>query len=347
MMMDAIRDIIQGHDLSETQAEQAISEIMTGQTSDAQIAAFLTGLCIKGEKASEISGGVKALRKFALEIKPATGQCLDIVGTGGDQRGTFNISSAAALVASAAGVPVAKHGNRSVSSRSGSADVFEALGIGIELSPHLASQMLQHHNFTFLFAPIYHPAMKHAAPVRKALGLRTLFNLLGPLANPAKASHMLLGVYADHLRPYMAQALVANGVQSALVVCALDQTDEISLIAPTMISEIKDGQIKEYQLSPEDCGLEYADAGAMQGGNAIQNARLIESVLLGDNKPAGDVIALNAGAALYIAGHSQTITEGVTFAKDLISSGKAYEQLTRLRLAYSQLKHVDKAGEAS
>ena len=331
MIAQAIIQISQGKHLSEEQAHLAVADIIGGQASDAQIAAFLMGLRLKGETVSEISGGAKALNAAAIKIRPDVPICVDPVGTGGDSSGTFNISSAAALLTAAAGAPVAKHGNRSVSSRSGSADVFEALGIEINLQPEQARRSIEENNFAFLYAPLYHPAMRHAAPVRKQLGIRTLFNLLGPLANPAGAGAMLLGVYSAHLLHFMAEALSSLSVSHALVVHSHDHLDEISLAAPTDICELKNGQITCYTVNPEDFGLHTSDAAGLQGGSPQDNAAIIESIFSGCPGAARDITVLNAGAALYTAGKSDSIRSGVELAVQTIDQGTAFQKLDQLR----------------
>ncbi len=344
MIKEAINLISYHHNLTEKQAQEAINDVICGSASDVQIAAFLTGLRVKGETAAEISGGVKALRSHAVQISPKVTNSIDIVGTGGDQSGTFNISSASAMVAAAAGAYVAKHGNRSVSSRSGSADVFEKLGLDIQIDTASACHCLEKYHFVFLYAPLYHPAMKHAAPVRKALGIRTLFNLLGPLANPSAVEAMLLGVCSASLCDDMAQALSAIGVKRAMVVNSLDQTDEISLAAPTAVIEIHHGEKRSYRIQPEDFGFRRCSLKDLKGGSPEENAYLIETIFNGKPGPARDVIALNAGAALYLADIAKSIEEGCAIALETISSGKAAAFLRTIRQKHQKSENQQKAG---
>ena len=331
MIEQIIKKISEGKSLSQQESFSAVSEIVGGQASDVQIAAFLVGLRVKGETVAEIAGGVKSLLAAAVRIQPQVDSCVDIVGTGGDCTGTFNISSAAALVAAGAGACVAKHGNRSVSSRSGSADVFEALGLDLTLSPGDAAQCLEKNGFTFLFAPVYHPAMRHAAPVRRQLGVRSLFNLLGPLANPAGADCMLVGVCDAGLLEFMAETLRELGVKRALVVCGRDGADEISLSGPTDYCELNCSEICKGVLTPEEFGLEPAPLEAIRGGEPVENARLIELILGGAPGPARDIVLLNAGATLYVAGKAKSIGQGVAMAMNAIDSGAARQKLAILR----------------
>ena len=331
MIDQAIKEISLGHDLTQQDAYDAVCEIVHGQASDVQIAAFLVGLRVKGEAVAEIAGGVRALLAAANRLPDRTGDCLDIVGTGGDGTGTFNISSAAALVASAAGACVAKHGNRSVSSKCGSADVFEALGLNLELTPAEAGYCLKENGFAFLFAPVYHPAMRHAAPVRRQLGIRSLFNLLGPLANPAGATAMLVGVCDAGLLSFMAETLREIGVRNALVVCGRDGTDEISLSGPTDFCELREGRISAGVLSPEDFGLSRAPLSSIIGGSPSDNARIIRTLFSGQPGPARDIVVFNAGAALYVAGKASSIQLGIDLAQQAIDSGAASAKLDVVR----------------
>ena len=342
MIEQIIKKISEGKSLSQQESFAAVSEIVGGQASDVQIAAFLVGLRVKGETVAEIAGGVKSLLAAAVRIQPQVDSCVDIVGTGGDCTGTFNISSAAALVAAGAGACVAKHGNRSVSSRSGSADVFEALGLDLTLSPADAAQCLEKNGFTFLFAPVYHPAMRHAAPVRRQLGVRSLFNLLGPLANPAGADCMLVGVCDAGLLEFMAETLRELGVKRALVVCGRDGADEISLSGPTDYCELNGNEICKGVLTPEEFGLEPAPLDAIRGGDPAENARLIELILSGALGPAREIVLLNAGATLYIAGKANSIGQGVAMARNAIDSGAARQKLAIL-LRFHGHGHVGEA----
>lgn len=338
MIAQMIHKISDGQSLTQHEAFESVSEIVSGQASEVQIAAFLIGLRVKGESVAEITGGVQALLACCNRIHPRVSGCVDTVGTGGDCSGTFNISSAAALVAAGAGACVAKHGNRSVSSKSGSADVFEALGLDLHLSPAEAEKCLEELGFAFLFAPTYHPAMRHAAPVRRQLGVRSLFNLLGPLANPAGASSMLLGVYSGKLLPFMAETLRELGVRQALVIHGQDNTDEISLAAPTDYCELRDGVITTGVLTPEQFGLERAELSEIQGGTPAENARLIESILDGQHGPPRDIVLLNAAATIFVAGLADSIGDGLLLARQSIDSGAAKNKLGQLRQVRSQVK---------
>jgi anthranilate phosphoribosyltransferase len=314
-------------------------EIMTGAAHEIQIAAFLVGLRTKGETAAEISGGARCLREAALPVR-SNRSCLDIVGTGGDQAGTFNLSSAAALLAAASGATVAKHGNRAVSSRCGSADVFEALGFDLGLTPDQAAQNLEESGFVFLFAPTYHPAMRHAAPVRRLLGIRTIFNLLGPLANPVRPAALLLGVCTHGLLDDMAAALLELGVAHAWVVHGQDQSDEISLAGPTEYREIRAGRITSGILLPEDLGLPRCRTQDLSGGNPPENALLIERLLGGEPGPALNAVLLNAAVALYLAGLAASPQAGLGIARQTIASGTARRKLAQWRQGGSARKEV-------
>jgi len=342
MIEQTIRKISEGKDLTQDESFAAVSEIVSGQASDVQIAAFLVGLRVKGESVAEIAGGVRSLLAAAVRIEPQVNSCVDIVGTGGDCTGTFNISSAAALTAAGAGAYVAKHGNRSVSSQSGSADVYEALGLDLNMTPDQASRCLETCNFTFLFAPVYHPAMRHAAPVRRQLGIRSLFNLLGPLANPAGADRMLVGVNDVKLLPFMAETLRELGVVKALVVRGRDGTDEISLSGETDYCELDNGMITRGVLTPEQFGLKSSSLESVRGGLPPENARMIESILSGVTGPARDIVLLNAGATLYVAGQTRSIADGIEQARQSIDSGNALMKIQELR----RFSQQQKAGQA-
>lgn len=342
MIEQAIRKISERIDLTQQEAFETVSEIVGGQASEVQIAAFLLGLRVKGETVEEIAGGVRALLSAANRIQPRVDGCVDIVGTGGDCTGTFNISSAAALVAAGAGAVVAKHGNRSVSSKSGSADVFEALGLDLSLTPQEAESCLEENGFAFLFAPVYHPAMRYAGPVRRQLGVRTLFNLLGPLANPASASSMVLGVCDRSLLTFMAETLRELGVVHALVVSGHDGTDEISISGATEFCELKDGQLSSGIMTPEQFGLKSAPLSAISGGTPADNARMIEDILAGRQGATRDIVLFNAGATLYVSGRAASIAEGISMARHSIDSGAARKKLVVLRKYRTQVR----AGEA-
>lgn len=334
MIAQAIQKISEGQNLTQQEACESIHDMFTGMATEIQIAAFLVGMRVKGETADEITGGVRSLFQVANRIHPAVGCCVDVVGTGGDAADTFNISSAAALVAAAAGAKIAKHGNRAVSSRCGSADVFEALGFDLQLTPAEACVCLEQHGFVFLFAPVYHPAMKQVAPVRRQLGVRTLFNLLGPLANPADVSRMLLGVCEAGLMRFMAEALRSLGYTRAWIVHGHDQSDEISLTGPTDYLELQDGRIKTGVLLPEQLGLQCCRPADLTGGAPAENARLIKAVLAGQPGAARDAVLLNAAVAIYLAGLAVSPADGLILARRAVDSGAArskLEQLCRFR----------------
>lgn len=331
MLKMAVQKISSGENLSFAETYDSVGEIIGGKAPDALIAAFLTSLRVKGEVPDEISGGARCLLDNARRINKQGVYCVDPVGTGGDGTGTFNISSMSALIAAAAGARIAKHGNRAVSSRCGSADFFESLGIDINLEPDQAQNCLDETGFTFLYAPVYHPAMKNAAPVRRQLGIRTIFNLLGPLANPAGAGGMLLGVCSAQLLAYMAEALHNLGLERAMVVHGHDGSDEISLTGPTDICEISDGRLQTYTVCPEDFGLARCSLADIAGGSSQDNVRILEQLLLGDTGPNRDVILFNTGAVLAISGLAENLEKGIDLAARTIDSGKAGQKLDQLR----------------
>jgi anthranilate synthase/phosphoribosyltransferase len=318
--------VAEGKSLSKEEAEVAMGCIMDGGATDAQIAAFLTALRMKGETVDEITGFARAMRHKAAAVTCDV-KAMDVVGTGGDLSHTFNISTTVAFVVAGAGQPVAKHGNRSVSSRSGSADVLEALGVRLDLTPEEACDCLQKTGLTFMFAPVFHRSMKHAAIPRRELGMRSVFNILGPLSNPAGAPYMLLGVYDAALVEVMAEVLINLGVEKALVVHGSDGLDEITLTGPTTLCEVRNGTCRVYQLDPETYGLNLTSKENLVGGNPEENAQITLEILKGGTGPKRDVVLLNAGAALYAAGHCDTIEAGIEAARLSIDSGKALEKL--------------------
>lgn len=319
----------EGKNLSQADAARAFQIIMHGGATPAQMAALLVALRMKGETVDEITGAATAMRAKMLRVT-APADCVDTCGTGGDGKGTLNISTAAALVTAACGVPVAKHGNRAVSSASGSADVLKALDVNIEVSADVSERLLLAQHFCFLMAPRYHPAMRHVAPVRQELGMRTLFNLLGPLCNPASPTRQLMGVYAKHLVEPIAHVLKNLGSTHAWVVHGEDGLDEISLSGITHIAELKNGAVRSFTLTPEDAGIAPAPLEALKGGDAAHNARAIEALLNGVKNPFRDAVALNAGAALVVAEKAADIREGVALAAAAIDSGKAKETLAAI-----------------
>ncbi|MBE3589845.1 MAG: anthranilate phosphoribosyltransferase [Firmicutes bacterium] len=329
MIEPYLRKVVAGEDLNELEAETAMTAIMAGQVGEVLIAAYLTALHVKGESVAEIVGSARAMRRAATRVGTRHPLVVDTCGTGGDGRGTFNISTTAAFVVAAAGLPVAKHGNRSVSSRAGSADVLEALGARLDLDAERVGSCLDTLGIGFLFAPRLHSAMKHAAPVRRALGFRTIFNILGPLTNPAGAAAQVVGVYDARLVPLVADVLNGLGTRRALVVHSDDGLDEISISAPTLVCEADGAEVRSYRLRPEDFGLRRAPLSAIAGGDAADNAAIAREVLSGKAGPARDVVLLNAGAALYAGGRAASIADGVRLAAEAIDSGAARRMLER------------------
>lgn len=320
---------VEGEDLTEQEARSAMDCIMGDAATDAQIAAFLTALRMKGESVGEITGFAKVMREKAepVGISPAA---VDIVGTGGDLAGSFNISTTAAFAAAGAGLRVAKHGNRSVSSKSGAADVLEALGVKISITPEQAARCMEECGITFLFAQRYHGSMRFAAAPRRQTGLRTVFNILGPLANPAHAESMLLGVYDEALLEPLAQVLVNLGVKNAMLVHGDDGLDEVSVSASTGVCEIRNGGWKSYRLDPRTFGIPLAPRADIAGGTPQENAAITKSILSGEKGPKRDIVLLNAGCALYVGGKAASVGEGVALAAQSVDSGAALEKLRRM-----------------
>jgi anthranilate phosphoribosyltransferase len=303
---------------------------MEGRAVEAQIAGFLIGLAMKGERPEEIVGLARTMRAHAVKLSRPFDHVFDTCGTGGDRSGTFNISTCAAIVLASCGVPVAKHGNRSVSSLSGSADVFEVLGVQVDAAPSVVERCLTEGGIGFFFAPTFHPSMRHAGPTRRALGVRTAFNLLGPLTNPAGATRQIVGVPRPEYTELLARALLLLGSERAWVVHGADGIDEISTTGYTKVSECRDGAVKTFYLHPGDFGMHKAAAGALRGGSAADNARIIEDVLAGTAGAARDVVVLNAGAALFVAGRAPSIRDGMNEAAKSIDRGAARQTLDRL-----------------
>ena len=322
-MQAAIRAVTEQRDLDTADMEAVMRLIMTGQATPAQIGGFLIGLRMKGETVDEIAAAASVMRELATHVEVAGPHLVDTCGTGGDGASTFNISTASALVTAAAGGRVAKHGNRSVSSSSGSADVLEAAGVRLDLTPEQVASCIEQVGVGFLFAPQHHSAMKHAIGPRKEMRVRTLFNLLGPLTNPAGAPNQVLGVFSPDWVEPLAQVLRQLGSEHVLVVHAEDGLDEISIAAPTRVAELRDGEISLYTIAPEDFGLQRADLSAIAVDNAEQSLAMIKSVFDDQPGPARDIVRLNAGAAIYAAGLTPSLAEGVALATDVISSGKA------------------------
>lgn len=340
MLQVAINQIIRGYHLDRKTAHEAMGEIMDGAASQAQIGAFLASLRLKGEQTDEIIGFAQAMRERALSFPLASDRLVDTCGTGGDGSDTFNISTAAAIVAAASGVDIAKHGNRAVSSKSGSADVLEAMGIPISLSPDEAADCLRQTNLAFLFAPIYHQAMKHAAGARKELGIRTVFNLLGPLCNPARAKRQLLGIYDINLLPVIAEVLSELGVERALVVAGEDGLDELTVTGPSQIAELRDGIVTTYSIEPEQFGLGCYPLEALRGGDASFNATIIQEIFYGKRGAARDIVLLNAGAILYLADQVPSLEIGVIRAAELIDRGDVIEKLNEIREVAGGMTHA-------
>ena len=327
MIKGSIKDLIKGNDLSADNAYECMEEMMSGSASDVAMASFLTALSIKGASVEEITAFAKCMRNHALEFN-YEGDLLEIVGTGGDASNSFNISTTAAIVTAAADVRIAKHGNRAASSKSGAADCLEALGVNITLSPEKSKEVLDKAGICFLFAQNYHSAMKHVANVRKELGIRTVFNILGPLANPAKANMQLLGVYEEALVLPMASVLQSLGVKKGMVVYSYDRLDELSVSSDTLVCEFDSKEKRTYKVKPEDFGLERYEKDELRGGEALENANITRNILSGKEVGAKrSAVVINAGAALYVAGKVNSVKEGVELAQELIDSGKAFEKL--------------------
>lgn len=328
MIKEAVKQVVEGKDLSYDTAKQVMNEIMSGEASQMLVSAYLVALRMKGETIDEITASAEGMRSHA-ESFPYEGDLLEIVGTGGDEANSFNISTTSALIVSAAGIPVAKHGNRSVSSKSGAADVLEAAGVDINISPQKSADVLKKIGISFMFAQKYHPAMKNVGPVRKEIGLRTIFNILGPLTNPAHANFQLLGVYDESLVKPLAEVLVKLGVKKGMVVYGQDRLDEISLSANTTCAEIDNGKITEYVINPEDYGFTKCEKDALAGGDGAENAKILRAVLDGSDKGAKrDAAVLNSAACIHIF-KGVSMEDAIKEANEVIDSGKALTQLDR------------------
>ena len=341
MIKEAIVKIVNQQDLSYEEAYTVMNEIMDGKTTVTQNAAFLAALSTKSARAEttdEITGCAAAMREHAEQVKTDM-ELFEIVGTGGDNAQSFNISTTAALVAASGGMKVAKHGNRAASSRCGTADCLEALGVNIDQSPGLCRALLKDVGMCFFFAQKYHTSMKYVGAIRKELGFRTVFNILGPLTNPGSPSMQLLGVYDDYLAEPLARVLIQLGVKRGMVVYGMDKLDEISLSAPTRICEIRDGWFKSYTITPEEFGFARCKKEDLRGGTPEENARITLAILNGENGPKRDAVLLNAGAALYIGGKARSMKEGIELAAALIDSGKAAETLQKL-ITLSNIQEV-------
>ena len=328
MIKEAILKVYKNEDLTYGEAYETMDEIMSGEASEVQMSAYLTAMSMKGETIDEITASAEAMRAHCVRLLNDE-DVLEIVGTGGDGSNTFNISTTSSIVISAAGVPVAKHGNRSASSKCGAADVLEELGVNINISPEKSLSCLKEINLCFLFAQNYHLSMKYVAGVRKELSIRTIFNILGPLTSPAGASMEVLGVYERELLEPLADVLKNLGVKSAMVVYGMDGMDEISSSDKTAICELKDGETRTYEISPEDFGMDVASKEDLVGGEAEENAKITRAVLIGEKGPRRNAVLLNSAAGLYVAGMVDSLEEGVKLAEDVIDSGKAMEQLEK------------------
>ena len=330
MLTGLVEKVVRHEDLTEDEAAAALREVMEGRAAPVSLAALLSVLVMKGERPAEIVGFARAMREHAVKLSQPPGDVFDTCGTGGDRSGTFNISSAAAIVVAACGVKVAKHGNRSVSSRCGSADVFERLGVQIGAAPAVVERSLHEANIAFFFAPTFHPAMKHAAQTRRELGIRTAFNLLGPLTNPAGVARQIVGVPRSELTELLARSLLRLGVDRAWVVHGADGIDEISSTGYTKVSECRNGAVNTFYLHPSDVGLAKASPADLRGGDADENAAIIERVLKGDRGAPRDVVLFNAGAALFVAGRAASVVEGIRQAGSALDSGAARETLAKM-----------------
>jgi anthranilate phosphoribosyltransferase len=331
MIKEAIAKVVERIDLQEEEMAQVVQEMMEGVATPSQIAAFLAGLRMKGETISEITGAAKVMISKATKIKPNELVVVDLCGTGGDQQGTFNVSTVASFIAAGAGVSVAKHGNRSVSSQVGSADVLEELGVNISLSPRGAERCLNEVGIAFLYAPVFHPAMKNVAQLRRDIAIRTIFNVLGPLTNPAGVRHQVMGIYSEVLLNPIAKVLRNLGYIRAMVVHGSDSLDEITVTGKTQVAELKDGMVKTHQLEPLDLGFKRRKLDELRGGNAKDNGEVLLSILKGDEREAKREIAvLNAAAAILVAGAASDMKEAITKAEESIDTKKALSKLNGL-----------------
>ncbi|TCW37336.1 anthranilate phosphoribosyltransferase [Thermohydrogenium kirishiense] len=336
MLKEAIEKIVIGENLTESEAKSAMDSIMKGEPSSALIGGYLIGLRMKGETVDEITGSAKSMIGNAVRLKLDSPYVIDTCGTGGDGGRTFNISTAVAIITSSAGVKIAKHGNRAVSSKSGSADVLSELGVKIDLEPEITKKFIDDVGFGFLYAPKYHSAMKNVAPIRRELGLRTVFNILGPLTNPASAKGQVLGVYDKKLTHVLAEVLLKLGCERALVVYGNDGLDEITTTTTTTVSEVKNGTVIDYTIDPHDYGINLSKDIDINGGDSKENAEIILDILKGEKGPKRDIVVLNSAAALYVGKAVDNIKEGVMLAEHLIDSGAALGKLNEI-LSYQKV----------
>ncbi len=335
MIQEALQKLLDGHSLDRMQAHAVMNQIMRGEATPGQIGGFLVALRLKGETADEIAGCAEAMREHVVPVRPQRSDLVDTAGTGGDGGKTFNISTAAALVAAAAGAGVAKHGNRSVSSQAGSADVLEALGFELDLPAERIAQSIDELGFGFMFAPTHHPAMRHAMPVRRELAARTVFNVLGPLTNPAGARAQIVGVFSPALVPTIANVLLRLGAQRAFVVHGAFGIDELSPAGPNLLCEVVDGSVRERTIDPEELGVPRCQPEELRGGTPEENAKAIRDVFAGANGGRRDAILLNAAGAIAAGGHAADLREGLELARQALDSGAAAERLDAL-IAYSR-----------
>ncbi|MDQ6418224.1 anthranilate phosphoribosyltransferase [Paenibacillus sp. LHD-117] len=340
-MQQALNKVIGGENLSRSEAGHVMGTIMNGEATPAQIGAIATALRMKGETKDEITGFAEVMRNHASQVQSGYGELLDTCGTGGSGIHKFNISTASSIIAAAAGIRVAKHGNRAMSGKTGSADVLEALGVQISLTPEQAASCLKEIGICFMFAQLYHPSLRHAAAPRRELGIRTIFNMLGPLTNPAGADRQLLGLYDRTRTATIAEVLGELGLDRAMVVSSHDGLDEISISAPTQISELRSGAVTTYDLVPEELGLRRHPIGDVKGGEPAVNANIIRSIFGGEERGAyRDIVLANAGACIYVGGLASTLKEGVALAAEVIDSGKAKVKLQELIQTTGELTHV-------
>lgn len=336
MIKEAVIKLSKKQDLTYNEANTVMDEIMSGKASNVQISSYLTALSLKGETIEEITASAAGMRNHCVKLLHEQ-EALEIVGTGGDHSNSFNISTTSAIVVSAAGVPVAKHGNRSASSKCGAADVLEALGVNIKIPPEASAKLLKEIGLCFMFAQNYHIAMKYVAPIRKELSIRTVFNILGPLCNPAGATMQLLGVYEKALVEPIAKVLSNLGVKNAMVVYGLDGLDEISLSSPTAVCEVKNGWVKSYEITPEQFGFTRCDKSELEGGDAVENAQIIKEILRGKKSPKRDAVVLNSAAALNIS-KDISLEDAIKEVEEIIDSGKAMKQLEKFIQMSNEVK---------
>lgn len=343
MFKSLLQKLLLKEDLSEKEVMSVMNCIMNGEATQSQIGGFLTALRFKGETVEEIIGCARVMREKSVKVEHQLPYCIDTCGTGGDGSHTFNISTAATMVAASAGAKIAKHGNRAMSSSSGSADVLEALGVNIRLSPEQVGKCIEEVGIGFMFAQLFHQSMKHAAAARKELGIRTVFNILGPLTNPANAKGQLIGIFDGNMTGMLAEVLRGLGTERAMVVHGCDGLDEITTTGPTKISELKDGVIEEYYIDASDFGIPRSKPADLIGGDAAFNANIIKSILDGEKGPGRDIVLINAAAALYVAKCSKDLKEGIIVAGEMIDSGRAARKMEELRAFTQAAANVEEA----